>query len=168
MSKKQGTAISVFLVLALAAGGVAWWWQRSEEPQPGQCAVCTRAVHAGMSTLYTDDGKPREACCPACAFEFRRESGHRVEITQVSDYKTGQGLAPEEATYVVGSDEHPCAHAEVVAPETGQRLPIHYDRCLPSVLAFHDAASAQSFASEHGGEVMGWAGALAKLREKKL
>jgi hypothetical protein len=44
---------------------------------------------------------------------------------------------------------------------------VHYDRCLPSVLAFHDAASAQGFAREHGGEVMEWAKTLAKLREKK-
>ena len=157
--------LALVMLAALAATG--WWLYRSEQPQPGKCAVCTRAVHAGMSTIYTDDGKPREACCPACAFEFRRESGHRVEITQVTDYKTGLGLAPGKARFVVGSDDHPCEHAHVAAPETGQSLPLHYDRCLPSVLAFHDAASAQGFAREHGGEVMEWAAALARLRERK-
>ena len=44
---------------------------------------------------------------------------------------------------------------------------MHYDRCLPSVLAFHDSADAQKFAKNHGGEVLDWPKTLAKLREKK-
>ena len=139
-----------------------------QQPQQAtQCAVCTRPIHDGMATLYTDNGKPQVACCPACAFEHGRESGRRTEITQVTDYLSKQPMAPDKAVFVVNSDEHPCSHAQVAAPETGQRLPVHYDRCLPSILAFHDTAAAQGFTREHGGDVLDWPKTLAHLREKK-
>jgi hypothetical protein len=70
----------------------------------------------------------------------------------VTDYAGTGTLALDEAWLVDGSDETPCLrhHGPVTA---GDGTPLHacYDRCMPSLIAFRDQATARAFAAEHGG-----------------
>lgn len=131
--------------------------------QADKCAVCNRPVHSGMAAMYSDNGKPQTACCAACALAYERQTGKNVQIQQVTDYITGQALKPQDAMFVVGSDEHPCSHQQVMLTEP-RRLPLHYDRCEPSVLAFREAGQAQNFAREHDGQVRTWAQVAAMVK----
>ena len=149
-------AILVIAVLLVAAG-VAWW--RVYAPgQTARCAVCTRTIHPGMMTGYQVAGEAaqKEACCAACVLAYGRQSGRRVTVEHVSDYVTGGRLPPKRATFVVGSDEHPCSRQQMLVTEPGTPVHVHYDRCEPSLIAFGEGERAQAFAREHGGNVETW------------
>ncbi len=156
-------AIIAILVL-LVAGGVAWW--RVYAPgQAARCAVCTRTIHAGMTTGYTVAGEAeqKEACCAACVLAYGRQSGRAVTVQHVTDFASAGRLTPERAIFVVGSDEHPCSRQQVLMTEPGTPVHVHYDRCEPSIIAFGDAERARAFAREHGGNVETWSQVLAGL-----
>ncbi len=66
----------------------------------------------------------------------------------------GDGRPPiENATFVVGSDQHVCAHQEMPMDQTKTPMPVHFDRCEPPVMAFRNTGQAASFVGEHGGAV---------------
>lgn len=167
--------ILIVLVLLLLLAGVAWWrvyapehagWRFSPPLGPEQaarCSLCARAIHSGMTAGYgvSGEAEQKKACCAACVLEYGRQSGKRVEVQRVTDYISGEPLAPERAIFVVGSDEHPCSGQPVLMAEPGAPLPAHYDRCLPSVIAFTKVEGAQEFAREHGGSVERWTQILA-------
>lgn len=173
MSKKLTT---ILIGLALLAGGAAWWRYRAVPAKAAFCGICARPIHAGMATEYTVAGQHERACCAACVFTRVRQSGQTATIDLVTDHASGEALAPQRAVFVVGSDEHPCsAHAAMISEATTP-AELHYDRCLPSVIAFREAERARAFAREHGGEVQSWdqvktalgtPGAPAIPREKK-
>ena len=163
---KRTAMVLVFILLV--AAGVAWW--RVHAPaQAARCGVCTRTIHAGMATGYTVSGEAEQkaACCAACVLAYGRQAGKHVAVAHVTDYISGQRLAPERASFAVGSDEHPCARQQVLVTEPRTPLHVHYDRCEPSVIAFRDAAGAQAFAREHGGDVQKWDQVVANLNPPK-
>jgi hypothetical protein len=72
----------------------------------------------------------------------------------LTDYLTGAKIAPEEAYIVRESDVNPCLEHKPALSEAKQPLHLHFDRCVPSLLAFADQQQAMSFAREHGGRVL--------------
>ena len=155
---KKWVGILVVAVVGLAAvgGGLYLRHRHGEE----QCWVCKRPLHADNLTVAALDGARHEACCPACVLAMRAQTGRKISLVSVTDYLTHKPLAPEQASFVVGSDVNTCAqHSPPRVDEEKRALAIHYDRCAPSILAFRTRAEAEEFAGQHGGKV----GSLADL-----
>lgn len=160
---KSRLVATLMSMLLLGAAGLVWLGYRSSQSKAPHCAVCMRPIHSGMATAYRVGDKPEEACCVACVFAYSRQTGQKVTVDHVTDYGTGEHMSPERATFVVGGNLHPCSQHDVVMDETKTPYSMHYDRCLPSVIAFHDADRAQAFAREHRGTLQKWDQVVASL-----
>jgi len=152
----QGTAFSARQWLAIvrqavccavAAGALLACTAR-----PERCWVCEREIHSHMrAVLSLEGGREAAACCPRCALHYKQEQGAAVRDITVSDY-AGGGLMPLTSAFLVeGSDETPCIHHPPLADENRAPLQVCYDRCMPSLIAFKELASAEAFMAEHGG-----------------
>jgi len=141
--KWRVTLVSLFVAILLACPG------RAE-----RCWVCQREIHASVRAVLTlPNGGRITACCPRCALHYQTESGKRaVEIT-VTDHEGGGMLPLRRAFLVEGSDETPCTHHAPMTDPSGGPMQICYDRCMPSLIAFHDDAAARAFVAVHGGTV---------------
>lgn len=150
---KNGKAwIGALLVVAVGAIALGGAWYLRQRRAAGHCAFCLRPVH--VRTVAERDGKRQEACCPACVLALRAQTHANVRIISVADYDTHRDLAPDQAAYVVGSDVHTCAGQPAVKVDESKRpLPLHYDRCEPSILAFASRERATAFVKEHGGNI---------------
>lgn len=138
------------VILALAAAGAYYYWP---EP-PAVCQICRRPMHRATSNLVTlDDGTEVELCCPRCGLHFQ-EGRTDVVSSRVTNFLTGERIAAQDATYVVGSSVHPCcSEDEILADRSGIEYERTWDRCLPSVIAFASEEDAGSFQAQHGGEI---------------
>ncbi len=56
---------------------------------------------------------------------------------------------------MVDGDISPCTHTTEQLRLREEVLPVRWDRCLPSVLAFASGEAADAFRAEHGGKVRG-------------
>jgi hypothetical protein len=120
--------------------------------KPDHCWVCQREIHDQVRTTLTlASGKTVSACCPRCALHYERESPEPVREIQVTDYAGGGRLPMNQAFLVEGSDEAPCMHHPPAVDPAGTPMQMCYDRCMPSLIAFREAAVARAFAAEHGG-----------------
>ena len=98
-------------------------------------------------------GQKREVfCCPTCALSAGAQTHEPVRFEQLADYDTGHELPPVDAYAVEGSDLIPCVRSHQMLNRDGQPVPMDFDRCSPSIIAFANQTSAERFASEHGGE----------------
>ena len=127
--------------------------------RPELCELCRREIHPEVRTVVEfADGRRVAACCPRCALHVAKGGGvaegggTAARTIQVTDY-AGSGTLPLDAAWLVdGSDETPCLrHHEPVTAGEGAPLHTCYDRCMPSLIAFRDAATARAFVAEHGG-----------------
>ena len=142
-----------FSLLLVVAAGFGAWRTISHRAQES-CQACARPIHSHSRTVAMVDGERRWFCCPSCAFSEHSQSGARVTIVELTDYLTGAKIAPEEAYIVRESDVNPCLEHKPALSEAKQPLHLHFDRCVPSLLAFADQQQAMSFAREHGGRVV--------------
>jgi hypothetical protein len=92
----------------------------------------------------------------SCALSYGRQTSKPVTILSVTNHETGKPLQPDTATFVVGSDVSPCTHGAQQLRIEGEALPVQWDRCLPSILAFASRASADAFHAQHGGTLRGF------------
>lgn len=147
------------IVLAVVAGlgaGVAaprlrHWWTA---PPPGYCPICRRHEHRDSVVKLQAEGEGViEVCCLSCALSYGRQTSKTITIVSVTDHETGKPLDPDKATFVVGSDASPCTHTTEHLRTEQAALPVLWDRCLPSILAFGSAESAEAFRTQHGGRV---------------
>lgn len=166
MNKRLVPTIAV-LVIVLAAAAIAGprLWRWAEGPPAGHCPICLRQEHKDSMVKFQAEGeRPGQACCLSCALTYGRQTHKKVTILAVTDHTTGKELAPEGATFVVGSDVSPCTHMMMhVGPEK-QEYPVHWDRCLPSILAFPSSDAAEAFRTQHGGRIRN----LTELIEKAV
>jgi len=142
-------AVGVGLALGIAAPRLRQWWMA---PPHGYCPICQRHEHGDSSVKLQAQGEAIiEACCLSCALSYGRQTSKPVTIVSVTNHETGKPLQPDNATFVVGSDVSPCTHNTQQLRLEGEALPVQWDRCLPSILAFASRQSADAFRADHGG-----------------
>jgi len=144
-------ALALAVALGLAAPRAVRWWTA---PPPGYCPICMRHEHGDSVVRVKVEGEaPFDACCLSCALSFERQTAKPLSIVSVTNHETGKPLDPEAATFVLGSDVSPCTHDTHQLRLEGEALPVQWDRCLPSILAFASRQSAESFRAQHGGRL---------------
>ncbi len=126
----------------------------SEERAARLCDVCQRPIHGPTATHADLAGRSKAFCCPACALSAHMQAGDRFRITSFTDYATGSALRPDAALLVRGSDVNLCARTQPLIDESREAHPVHYDRCLPSIIAFGDSGAATRFMRQHGGTMV--------------
>lgn len=152
MSRTQ-QILGLVIVLAFALGLGYAAWRMTGSSQVVACEACGRAIHASMRTVAFVGDKREVFCCPTCALSAGTQTHKPVRFEQLADYETGHPLRPADAYAVEGSDLIPCVRSHQMLNRDGQPVPMDFDRCSPSIIAFGNQTSAERFASEHGGEV---------------
>lgn len=164
MKSRGMWVIGAFLVLGVAGGVAApraWrWWTA---PPAGYCPICRRHEHQGSLVKVRAEGEGvTDVCCLSCALAYGRQTARAVTIVSVTDQESGKPLNPDAATFVLGSDVSPCTHDAQELRLEGEALPVQWDRCLPSILAFASRERAERFRGQHGGHLQ----SLRELTEK--
>jgi hypothetical protein len=143
--------VAVFFAI-LACGYAGWRWVHA--PDDELCFACGRPVHAHSRTVAYFQGRRTVFCCPTCAMWQYHQAGKTVHVSELTDYVTGARLRPEAAFLVQGSDVNPCLHSHGLMDADKQTAEIHFDRCVPGLLAFATRDEAAQFASGHGGRLL--------------
>lgn len=153
MQRRRILLIVLVMVLGLSgAGAAARLWQWWMAPPHGYCPICQRHQHGDSGVKLEVKGEGViEACCLSCGLSYGRQISKAVTIISVTNHETGKPLAPANATFVVGSDVSSCTHDARQLRVEGEALPVQWDRCLPSVLAFAGRESAEAFQRQHDG-----------------
>ena len=152
MSRAQ-QILGLGIVLAFALGlGYAGWRMKSGADIVA-CQACRRAIHANMRTVAYVGDRREFFCCPTCALSAGAQMRQTVRFEQLADYETGHPLRPSDAFAVEGSNVIPCVRSHEMLNRDGQPVPMEFDRCSPSIIAFAKRTSAERFAGEHGGRV---------------
>ena len=140
---------AMIVMIALALGG--WWLVRQHEAKV--CPLSGRVIHKQTRAYVTIGKRNYETCCLRCALIEARQTGKQLRVREVADFNTSRLLDPAKAWYVEGSDVNLCMRSTASAQNPGGhgvylRM---FDRCSPSVLAFHDEQHARAFIAQHGG-----------------
>lgn len=152
MSRTQ-QVLGLVIVLALALGLGYAGWRMTSHSQAGACEACGRAIHANMRTVAFVGSRREVFCCPTCALSAGVQTHELVRFEQLADYETARPLRPGDAFAVQGSDVIPCVRSHQMLNTDGQVVPMDFDRCSPSIIAFASRATAERFAAGHGGKV---------------
>ena len=155
MSKTKLFSATIALILVAVAGYAVFEYQRqARENAENVCQICWRPVHDSMLTVGEVSGEEKRFCCPACALTTAQQSGQPVRLTRLTDFNTNQPLDPKAAFLVRGSDVNLDMHSQPLVDQEKRPVPVHFDRCTPSILAFRSREEAQAFLKEHGGELL--------------
>ena len=153
MSRAQQTlGLSIVLAFALGLGYAGWRMVRTDS-EGEICLTSGRPIHANMRTVAFVDNKRQVFCCPTCALSEGVQTHSTVRFEQIADSETGHPLRPIDAFAVEGSGVIPCLRPHELANRDGLVVPMDFDRCSPSIIAFSSRSSAEKFASEYGGRV---------------
>ena len=151
---KSRPLLVVLLAVLVISGFAFAGWRYVQARENQICAACERPVHQNTRTVASVDGKRIAYCCPACALSQGRQTGREVKLLSLTDYESGNSVTPESAFLVRGSEVNVCARHTTTPGPDKHPMESHFDRCSPGVLAFATKSAAESFAREHGGEVM--------------
>jgi hypothetical protein len=159
---------ALIILAALAAIGLTsyWGYRYERRPDPHLCAICNRAVHAGMSyRLETRRGGSGYACCPRCGMHYTIQHAADVQRAWAVDLNTGESIPAEAAYYEEGGDVEYCTHGEQPVERQPEGVAVRgYDRCLPTLVAFRGRAEAEAYQRQHGGRVLDYAQAIESVR----
>ncbi len=162
---RRATISSLLVIFALGIGGYVVV-SRALRERAARCQVCARPIHRGqMFVLHMSDGKRERLCCPRCGLHARLRTPERVRAAWATDLPSGRLIEAERAIYVEGSDVMTCCRPAPLR-EPGIVYERHWDRCLPSLIAFERESDARAFQAEHGGRVLTYAESLASVRER--
>lgn len=162
--RRKGWITGLAVVVAsLALACVGWWEFRPANAEA--CYACKRSIHAHSKTVASVNGHSRLFCCPACALSEHEQERKPVRITQLTSYLTGASLSPDSAYLVKGSDVNMCVASHEIIDGDKRAADAHYDRCVPSLLAFAQRSEAADFAREHGGHVLAFKDAAAAFAQ---
>ena len=160
----------VTLVALAAIGLTSFFAYRYEQRRDtvGVCPFCDRMVHPVTAYRLTVDGHIVAACCPRCGMhvQVNRDKG-KLGQAWATDVDTGENVPAESATYVEGGDVQYCTHGDPSVTREPQGVTVRdYDRCLPTLVAFKTPQEAEAYQKEHGGRVLSYSQALARVREQ--
>jgi hypothetical protein len=117
------------------------------------CFVCQRPLHPSQTfVVLSQNGREHRACCPRCGLRFVIESNGKP--SQATDFSNGKYIAAETAFYLEGSDLMQCCGSATMRADSGMICETHYDRCLPSLVAFATLPNARVYQQEHGGRLL--------------
>lgn len=152
----QKRALSIFVALSvLGLGLLAFYLVSSGRIAGGEpvCSVCQRPLHPAQTFIVlSPNGREQRACCPRCGLRFAIESGQKP--FQATNFTNGKLIAAETAFYLEGSDLMQCCASSTMRADSGMICSLHYDRCMPSLVAFGNLQDARSYQHEHGGRLI--------------
>lgn len=148
----------VHCIIGLAVIGIGAWLVflvQSGQIATGNpvCFVCQRPLHPSQTFLVlSQNGRERRACCPRCGLRFVIESNGKP--SQATDFSNGKLIPAESAFYLEGSDLMQCCGSTTMRADAGIVCETHYDRCLPSLVAFGTLANARAYQQAEGGRLL--------------
>jgi hypothetical protein len=158
------------LLIGLVVLGIAaWLFYLVQSGRIAQgipvCSVCQRPLHPAQTyVVVSQNGHQRRTCCPRCGLRFVIEdSGKPIQAT---DFSNRNLINAENAFYLEGSDLMECCASTTMRSEGGIICEMHYDRCMPSLVAFANIQDAQTFQQKHGGRVIDLAAARASVAQQ--
>ena len=153
MNWKPGL-LGIAILASIGFGIIYLGWHTRSSSEMHVCNICQRPIHAETRTVALIDGKETEFCCPACALSVHLQTGEAVHIKYFTDFMSHSPISPEGAFFVEGSRVNPCAQHDTMRNSEGQSMPVLFDRCSPSILAFGSRTQAQEFMYENGGKLV--------------
>ncbi|MBI2819790.1 MAG: hypothetical protein HYX73_07410 [Acidobacteria bacterium] len=153
-NKKWFSATMVLVLMVVASYAVFQWQRQIRQDTENVCQICWRPVHSSMLTMGEVNGEEKRFCCPACALTTAQQTGRPVHLTRLTDLNINQPLDPKTAILVRGSDVNLDMHSQPLVDQEKRPVPVHFDRCTPSILAFRTREEAQTFQRDHGGELL--------------
>lgn len=154
LSGRKSAILSLTLLcgIAIAVGYAGWTVYRENRTQ--FCEFSGRPIHPQMRTVVLMDGDEKIACCPACVLTERVQTDDRIQFVELTDFETGEVLAPEDAYVVRGSAVNMCVTQHMLMEEDRQAVPLDFDRCMPSLVTFARKEAAERFLQEYGGTLI--------------
>jgi hypothetical protein len=165
--KARETLISLGALLVI--GLVSFLAYRHEQRSLAAeiCPFCNRVVHPAAAYRLRVGDRTVVACCPRCAMHFAANHLGEVSKAWATDVTTGERIAAETAVYIEGGDVQYCTRGEQpITPEPQGVSVRHYDRCLPTLVAFKTQQEAQAYQQQHGGRILSYAQAVTGVREQ--
>lgn len=163
----SGKLVRVILVLTTLVVGASYLAIRSSRTKVEICQICAREIHSGFAyTIGLENGEVKVACCPRCGLRFQEGSPKGVRSVWATDYVSGQVIEANQAYYVEGSDVHACCSLAPLKGAEGEVYNLHWDRCLPSLVAFKHREAARKFQAEHGGQILRYEQLIERMEDK--
>ena len=153
MTRKSASIGLAVLFAAVIGVGYAGWRIYRDSPSE-YCEFSARPVHTQTKAVALVNGEEKIFCCPACALTLRAQTGQSVKLLELTDYETGRSLVPEEAYVVRGSQINMCVTQHMLMEESKQAVPMDFDRCMPSLVAFARREAAEDFLRVQGGTLV--------------
>jgi DNA-directed RNA polymerase subunit RPC12/RpoP len=126
------------------------------------CSLCQRPLHQAQVFFATSEKHgERPACCPRCGLRFVIESNGKPLLA--TDFSNGKRVNAADAVYLEGSDLMQCCATPAVLTESGTVCDVHFDRCMPSLVAFAARTDAETYRRQHGGRLVTLAEATASV-----
>jgi hypothetical protein len=159
-SQSRRVTTSLVVLLLVSAAGLAFYLIESGHIAAGKalCAACNRPLHkAQVYKVISRSGATALACCPRCGLRYAIEN--EAQSAQATDFKTGKPIPADSAFYLEGSAVMECCSSTPVRTEAAGLCDLHYDRCLPSLVAFSKIDDAEEYRRLQGGRIIDLAGA---------
>jgi hypothetical protein len=163
-SKARSVAAGLIALAIVVAVALVFYLVETGHIAPGKplCVACHRALHkAQVYTVISPNGAELPSCCPRCGLRYTIEN--KAQSAQATDFKTGKSISPERAYYLEGSSIMECCSNTPLRTETGLVCDVHYDRCLPSLVAFSKLEDAEEYRNNQGGHIINFAEARASV-----
>ena len=138
--------------IAAAVSYAGWTVYRNNRTE--YCEFSGRPIHPQTKTVVLMDGEKKTTCCPACVLTERAQTGKKIQFIELTDFATGKALAPEDAYVVRGSAVNMCITERTFLEADRQPVPLEFDRCMPSLVAFAQREVAERFVQENGGTLI--------------
>ena len=155
------TLVAIGVITALGT----WAYLSVTRPAAGQCRVCERGMHQGVTYRLVLASGNEDACCPRCGMHFQLEHPGAAKTVWATDVNTGRFITAETAVYVEGGDVAYCTLHSTPVERQSQGVAVRdFDRCLPSLVAFSTRQEAETYQKQHGGEVLEYAQAVERVK----
>jgi hypothetical protein len=148
------SALAVLLVSTLLWGGCL------------SCSQFFMLTANGSQPCCTPTGQCHRVPAPSpisrdCTIQAIALGGVAPDTVLHPSLTVADAPVPDTAYLVKGSDVNMCVASHEIIDADKRAADAHYDRCVPSLLAFAQRSEAADFAREHGGQVLAFKDAAA-------